>query len=166
MLLPFSQQLNGKPTYFPEKIWSGLLNHDYELYSDYLHPDGRPERLKSEFFYKSFTPKIHTLREDTAGRWNEGKLIHMVIDSRKPTMYQFTPVLPCTGIQIVQIKWFYSKATKRYTIPLVLIDGKEIRGAALDQLAVNDGFESRKDFFAYFSKDWTGKIIHWTKFRY
>lgn len=33
-------------------------------------------------------------------------------------------------------------------------------------IAGNDGFNSIDDFFAYFNKDFSGKIIHWTDLRY
>ena len=36
----------------------------------------------------------------------------------------------------------------------------------LRELAKNDGFESVEDFFAYFNKDFKGKIIHWTDLQY
>jgi len=162
MILPFSQQINGNPTYFPEKIWSGLLKHDYELYSDYLHPDGRPAELKNAGYYKKFRPKIHTLREDHKGRWSAGKLIHMVIDNRRPTMRSIAPVITCTGVQKVSI--IYS--VYAHCHPKVEIDGVELKIKTLRKLVANDGFESLTDFFAYFNKDWTGKIIHWTNFRY
>jgi hypothetical protein len=36
----------------------------------------------------------------------------------------------------------------------------------VEVLARNDGFATVKDFFEWFSEDYTGKIIHWTELRY
>ena len=33
-------------------------------------------------------------------------------------------------------------------------------------LVQNDGFASISDFFKFFNKDYTGKIIHWTDLKY
>ena len=36
----------------------------------------------------------------------------------------------------------------------------------IELLAKHDGFNSMEDFFKWFDKDFKGKIIHWTDFRY
>ena len=37
---------------------------------------------------------------------------------------------------------------------------------AVEILAKNDGFDTVDAFFAYFTQDFDGKIIHWTDFVY
>jgi len=48
----------------------------------------------------------------------------------------------------------------------VFIDGVWLPGEEVLMVAINDGFDSLKDFFNYFSTNYNGKIIHWTDFKY
>lgn len=169
MILPFSQQLNGKATYFPEKILSALFEADILTSSekkDYVQrlDDWTPDKNSITFIDTS--PKLHTIRKDEKGRWKKGNKIHFVINNRQPDQYQFAPVVPVIRTQVIIIKYWLSKKTRRYTLPYVLVDGKNIRGKALDLLAANDGFASREEFFEYFNTDFIGKIIHWTNIKY
>lgn len=88
-------------------------------------------------------------------------------------MFRFAPRIPVVSTQILKIKWFniYGKIVAR-----VWIDGNSfayveyktdmiVTGNML-QLALNDGFDTIEDFFAYFNKDFTGKLIHWTDLKY
>ena len=43
MILPFSTKINGEPTYFPEKILSGLLKKYEETYGEIKESDA-PEK--------------------------------------------------------------------------------------------------------------------------
>ena len=36
----------------------------------------------------------------------------------------------------------------------------------MTRLAVNDGFDGLKEFFQFFDRDFSGKIIHWTTQKY
>ena len=170
MTLAFSTQLNKIPTYFVEKILSGL--HKYSLI-----PFERFYKLKCNYYsnctngdYKNlnviFKPKFHTMRVDEHDRWKVGTLIHFVINNRTTIRYQFAPVLKCISTQKVEIKYFYNKAKDKFSTPVVMIDGKILYKQEVDELAINDGFESTKDFFAYFNTDWSGKLIHWTNKKY
>jgi hypothetical protein len=84
-------------------------------------------------------------------------------------MFRFAPVLPVVSVQKIEITWL---GFLNHFRPWVKVDGKSIY--TLDQidlnkmlqLANNDGFDTIEDFFAYFNKDFTGKIIHWTDWRY
>lgn len=181
MILGFSTQLKGKPTYFVEKIWSGLLKIDDELYSDYLHPDGLPAQMKWPSYYKEFTPKLHTIREDKTNRWKQGMNIDFFINVRKKDMFRFAPVLPVVSVQKIDIKWSSCKTQMNICIDGIKFavfknhyDGEGWRDLYLPNnmpprglnLVINDGFDTIEDFFAYFDKDFTGKIIHWTDLRY
>lgn len=53
----------------------------------------------------------------------------------------------------------------------VSINGRELEGYEVEELAINDGFEAVEDFEDYFIKqmendEFSGKIIHWTDFKY
>lgn len=192
MTLAFSTQfpkekpgLEGKPTHFIEKIWAGLIhgdefNFNTSHYEEYL--DAHQSLFGTDFGYDEIMidPKIHTMRSDSNDRWQKGKKIHSVINNRTPNRFQFAPTIPCTGFERVKIKWYggnerLDKAVRVY------IEGKEIgcgiwnknfetqpifTGKQMFELRKNDGFESLQDFFAWFNEDWSGKIIHWTSFRY
>lgn len=156
MTLAFSQQLNGKPTYFPHKIICGqyhnnlISDHDYFVYHD-----------KIEIPTEILEGKIHTMRDDPGDRWKAGVKIHFVINNRTKKRYQFAPVLPCISTQKVVIK--YSKKGK---IPKIFIDGRRIDLFEIAILSQNDGFESINDFFKYFNTSTTKKLIHWTNKKY
>jgi hypothetical protein len=173
MILPFSTQMNGKPTYFVEKIWASL----YDLYKEdekYFMPELYYACIDRGFKnMHPHKPKRHTFREDEKDRWHAGRMIDYFINCRQKDMFRFAPVLPVVSTQKVEIKWFelFDKKMAR-----VFIDNKSfacvkfsdemiITGDML-QLAQNDGFDTIEDFFAYFNEDFKGKIIHWTDLRY
>ncbi len=158
MILPFSTQMNGKPTYFVEKIHSGLIQNDLL------------KEFKLEFAPKKFDvnilgecePKLHTIREDKNDRWQEGKKIDFFINCRQKDMFRFAPVLPVVSTQKVDID--YSGSRKYH--PWVWVDGKSLNIIEIEKLAKNDGFDTVEDFFTYFKEDFKGKIIHWTDLKY
>lgn len=179
MILGFSTQLNGKPTLFTNKIVKGM----WQTHSSQMNEFARSMKLPDYYVFEDLsvydsnklTAKLHTIREDKKERWKPGTKIDFFINCRQPTMFRFAPVLPVVSIQKVKIKWFniYGDVVAR-----VFIDGKSfayvkfkndtivtLEGEML-QLAHNDGFDTIEDFFAYFNKDFTGKIIHWTDKRY
>jgi hypothetical protein len=154
MTLGFSQEIKGVKNFFVEKIWNSLnIENDAneeissKIYHDWLYRD------------KELNPKLHTIR-DGVGRWRSGIDIHMVINNRTKNRFQFAPTIKCKSVQKIEIKWTDSW-------PYVKIDGK---GLMYDHdykiLAINDGFDSVDDFFAYFNKDFTGTLIHWTDLKY
>ena len=183
MTLSFSQQwpkympdhMAGQNTLFPLKV----LECIEENYPAEMHAF----KMKSFFNYSRFrgydspeaeelNPKLHTIREDKSDRWKPGTQIHFVINNRSKNRYQFAPVLECKGIQIIEIFHDLGHAE-------IHIDGQfygEVYRHGLDDiyqhtddlelLAKNDGFLSVDQFFAWFKKDFTGKIIHWTGLKY
>ncbi len=195
MILPYSTKINGNPTYFVEKILKGMLNeyektnhdkyigtvgHLYDAgdFLNYMYAD--------DFLAKvdSVNPKLHTVREDLKERWKPGINIDFFINVRRPNMYRFAPVLPVVSSQKIEFIWkdntenltclgtsfdktctimiddrFYGDAyffngsvvSSSYTIPI---------------FANNDGFDTPEELFAYFNKNFKGKIIHWTDLKY
>ena len=155
MILPFSTQLNGKPTYFVEKIHSGLLQNgiiDIAGFAD----DEREFNLNK---LATSEPKLHTIRKDEKNRWKVGNIIDFFINARQKNMFRFAPRIPVIAVQHIDITNY--NGTKS-----VHIDGRKLGEFQLHKLAVNDGFASVKDFFEYFNECFSGKLIHWTNLKY
>lgn len=168
MTISFSKE-NVEKRKFVEKIWHGLLDHNivskevghdfwYDKNRDWLDPSPMP-------------PKLHTIREDKSNRWKAGNDIHFVINNRTPERFQFAPVVKCVSVQEIEIKYKHAE-----DLPDVFIDGCDMwkKGQPgikecfkeIEQLAINDGFDSMLQFFLYFNTDFKGKIIHWTDLKY
>lgn len=176
MILPFSTQLNGKPTYFVERIWEGLLRHHFEDDKEYVqfmndhearfgtHWDWFPDEV-----YRMEAPKIHTIREDVNDRWKAGNNIDFFINCRQKNMFRFAPVLPVVSVQRIEIVYYTDREVLMKDLPpktAISVDDRRLSETEILQLALNDGFDSVKDFFAYFNEDYEGKIIHWTDKQY
>lgn len=178
MILPFKTQINGKPTYFVEKIFKGIkkaVNNDLSCKIAYEIP---PDEMLRQYSldidkYHEVYPKIHTIREDKNNRWKAGVMIDFFINTPTKDMLRFAPTIPVVSIQTFEIKWYNTFGKK---IVRVFIDDKSFACVKFDvetiitgkilELAKNDGFDTIEDFFANFNKDFKGKIIHWTDKRY
>lgn len=173
MILPFSTEMNGKPTHFIDKIWSGLIYkklstiricRDFERQRALITP--------SQFGIVPYHhPKLHTIREDKNNRWKVGTKIDFFINARQKNMYRFAPVLPVVRIQNFEIVYETSFYRKRY--PVVFINNVMFYDAVghineykMLDFVNSDGFDTIEDFFDYFDKDYVGKIIHWTDLEY
>lgn len=118
-------------------------------------------------------PKLHTIRHDPHGRWKPGMTIHPVINNRTPNRFQFAPEIVCTGVQEIKIKhgmfgfksvWIDGNITGNFSENF--IGENPVCTDLMRTIAINDGFDSLEQFFAYFNEDFTGKIIHWTDLKY
>ncbi len=191
MILPFKTKINGKPTYFVEKIIAGLYRNGIiddrtgkSLIKEYFTFVKEP--LPSPVFYKG-SPKIHTIREDKHNRWQVGKMIDFYINNRTKKAFCFAPRVPVTNIQTIKLDYAPS-------FVYLYIDNECVEAARIDDggieylfrslstegdcpimhsLAINDGFGSITEFLNYFypyERDGTtcfeGKIIHWTDLKY
>lgn len=185
MTLAFSTELKGKPTFFVEKIWESILRNGIEVNALEFSELGRKAMPKG---YKVGThnTKLHTIRRDTKNRWKAGNDIHFVINNRTPNRFQFAPVVKCVSTQEIEILWFDKNESDipcstylikeeqvgeeviEWEIPIAIwIDNEKLLSIKeVETLAINDGFDSVEDFFAYFSEDFKGKIIHWTPLKY
>lgn len=185
MTLAFSQEIDNKPTFFVEKIWESILRNGVEVnVHDFISTCKKS--LVLNYVIGTHHPKIHTIRKDESNRWKPGRDIHMVINDRTPERYQFAPLIQCASIQYIKINWFDKGESDipcstyiiqeehkdgeliEWEIPIaVWIDDDNLLSTQeVESLAINDGFDSIEDFFAYFSEDFKGKIIHWTNQRY
>jgi len=170
--------MGGGETLFMEKILKGYPFQDSDIRDEWLGADGTinyhlGDSLKWDVFSNpDLEPKVHTFRSDSKDRWKEGNLIHPAINNRTPQRFQFAPTIKCTGVQKIQIDHAPGFVQ-------VFIDGAWFGDAFhhglddiynitndLETLAINDGFDSVEQFFQWFDKDFSGKIIHWTDLRY
>ncbi len=179
----------GKPNHFPNKImkycWQNIpyQTNDYvlnqtekdKLLFDKIQPFGSI----SVFEQEKLIPKLHTFRHDLNDRWKVGMKIHPVIHNRTKNRFQFAPELVVKSIQKIRIK-VIDEIQKHYSYTIktklsgetylkhfeVYIDDRFLTKMEVRELATNDGFESVEQFFAWFNKDFTGKIIHWTNLKY
>ena len=164
MILPFSTQLNGKPTYFVEKIHSGLLQNDLLQGFD-LGYDHNFDLDK----LCSCQPKLHTLRDDVNDRWHEENIIDFFINVRTKKMFRFAPKIPVVSTQEVLMTYYHSNLIQ------ISIDGRELFSYTERlEFAKNDGFDNWEDFFNYFYPKikaapkgvYKPKLIHWTDLKY
>ena len=107
--------------------------------------------------------KIHSIREDKHKRWKIGRLIHFATGVRTKLYQQFL-LRTCMGTQKIKIE--YDNIPPIGDSATVMIDGEFLDFDGMELLAKNDGFESISDFFEWFNKDFSGKIIHWTNLKY
>jgi len=168
--------MGREPTYFTEKILAG---------AGYTPID--PTRIPPMQGIIGLVnkPKIHTMREDPFDRWKAGKSIQMAYGVRTKNYRQFNKDIPelekCVSTQRVKLNWIYKNKYVETKLPLRHIDGphggfdyypaiwiddKQMSDQQIEMLGGNDGFDSTVDFFKWFKKDFTGKLIHWSDFRY
>ena len=172
MILPFTTTINGKPSYFIERIWEGLLRHHFQDDKEFVQymndhearfgthwdwfPDEAP-RLEN--------PKIHTIREDVKDRWKPGNKIDFFINCRQKNMFRFAPVLPVVNVQKFEVEKLCDTG-EWYKDYVVLVDDVYQLAPEIKQIALNDGFDTVEEFFKYFNQNYIGKIIHWTNKKY
>lgn len=162
MILPFSTQINGKPTYFVEKIWETILQKGIQINLNDFIEFGR-KALPKNYIVGTHQPKLHTIREDKKDRWKPGTKIDFFINCRQKNMFRFAPVLPVVSVQKIEIIVDKFEFMNDYQIK---IDGKLLSIEEKVKLALYDGFDNLLHFFMYFNEDFTGKIIHWTALKY
>jgi len=172
MILGFSTQINGKPTYFVEKIWLGLFDGHFNKLS-YLRFKNEAIMNKVDWGIKYVeTKKIHTIREDPKDRWKKGNKIDFFINVRKKNMFRFAPVLVVVSTQKFEIKYHTNTFLVYIDEKLFFFGNRDFTINEFEnyegmlKLAHNDGFETIQDFCTYFNEDFIGKIIHWTDLRY
>ncbi|WP_185284952.1 hypothetical protein [Elizabethkingia anophelis] len=175
MILSFKTQINGKPTFFQEKIFAGLIKNKIipgtEDFFDCYRINYAATVLK---------PKIHTIREDNSYRWKPGIMIDFFIGTRTKNMFRFAPRIQCVAVQEIFMTRRGSDLEITVSKEHSYIGGDDfyLYYEAKEQLAINDGFDSYSDFVKYFLEKieehgdktgnywFKGKIIHWTDFKY
>ena len=102
--------------------------------------------------------KLHTIRLDEHRRWRAGMKIHFATGVRTSNYNNFM-MGECKSVQDCEV------------LPLrkeVYVECRELTTDEIEELAINDGFDSVADFWDYFSSygDFEGRIIHWTDLKY
>lgn len=170
MILSFSTQLDGKPTYFPEKIITGLYLEKMiskDKARELFYPNALLKIIPAEYHgvkgYVSIPivkfdnsidhqPKIHTIREDKTERWKPGIMIDFFINARQVTMFRFAPRIPVISVQEI----FMTSRGSMLEITVAkqgsYIGGEDfyVDAVTQGQLATNDGFSKYDDFRNYF----------------
>lgn len=161
MTLSFKTKINGKPTFFVEKILNciSLKNLSEENLSPYF--------LKTGSAAHRSTIKLHTIRTDKKNRWKKGVMIDFFINARQKNMFRFAPRIPLVSRQ----KIFMTYMPHTGNGFEVSIDGRQLHKSEVEILAVNDGFDTIQDFEDYFiaqmnDDEYSAKILHWTDLRY
>lgn len=161
MILGFSTQINKKPTYFVEKILRGIEFYKAPInLSDFWKYTGYDLLSKQHI-----SPKLHTIREDRTNRWKAGTKIDFFINVRTKDMFRFAPVLPVVSVQDFEVVYDRAKLFP-FQKCVILVNGDVLSDVETIHLALNDGFDTVEDFFAYFNEDFKGKLIHWTEKKY
>jgi len=119
---------------------------------------GFQERFKQPIIGKT---KKHTIREDCHNRWKAGVKMHMATGVRTKNYNQFAEEV-CKSTQNIEVR----RTSDYLNETLVIVDGRVLSQAEVQQLAFNDGFVNLIDFYLWFSSGFSGKIIHWTELRY
>lgn len=179
MILPFSTQLNGKPTYFVEKIHKGFRLKEIIMKAA-IDPSIHYPPNYNYVAKDKLSHKIHTIREDKNERWKPGTKIDFFINCRQKNMFRFAPVLPVVSVQEI----FMTRRGSLLEISIAKVGSYiggndfQLNAKQIEELALNDGFDNYEDFSKYFidviEKNgkatgkylFSGKIIHWTDLKY
>lgn len=168
-------------TNFVEKLWSGfLINNLVTAEQLNFYAEAYKRKFFKPFFGTSdsvsLKPKLTSIREDKNNLWKPGRKIHFIINNRTKNRFQFAPVIEVKKVQHIHIDYYIKDSV------CVFIDDELVCYGSLkdknrffsslsndidiNNVAVNDGFDSVQQFFNWFDRDFTGKIIHWTDLRY
>lgn len=165
---PSHHPLKGQPTDFVGKIWAGLLNIDHDLYSDYLHPDGRPGFCRSaDSYLKLFgdKQKHHTIRK--GNRWKVGDIFSPRFWGGKPyrsKQVTFAPDIEIKKVWDIEIR-IMPYANNEFK---VWVDNKHVPWGIVEQIIRNDGL-IEDEFVQWFKSHkrkktiFLGQIICWNK---
>jgi len=168
MTLGFMQRFkSGEPTHFREKILAGVHPDNTELL---LRALSGPEKWKV-VNTSDFKHKLHTIREDKTNRWKAGNKIEMVYRGKNYSILDhFNKGIPelekCVSVQKIEIKWESFIGLEKPALNVRIDNGRSLTTEEITRLARNDGFKDIEQFCKWFSKDFTGKIIHWSSMRY
>lgn len=115
--------------------------------------------------------KLHTIR--AGNRFNPGDILHMATGVRTKNYNQFNKGISSlekvVAVQEIKIYsdikevWVEKQSIDRnvYLGPLRKLSVEEV-----EQLAINDGFDSIEQFWKWFTTDLSGQIIFWVDKKY
>ena len=157
----------GQPTYFVEKILSGLLKMESKGIADAIYESGKSLSYNDVDSFlevvESQTPKFHTIR--AGHRFKVGDMFSPRIWSGRP--YNSPQIVIAPNLKVEKVWDFEMSVLKaagfdKYMIQY-FINGKQIDNKKLLlKLATNDGL-SEYDLIHWFDKAFKGQIICWSK---
>lgn len=117
---------------------------------------------ESTFFRRKIEEKTkkHTIRMDAHDRWHAGIKIQHAYGVRTKKYEQFGEGV-CISTQKIEIT-----IKPKIENSIIKVDNKRLTKKQMTELAWNDGFNSLLEFWFWFNKDFSGKIIHWTDLKY
>lgn len=106
--------------------------------------------------------KIHTIRTDIHKRWKRGNTIHFATGVRTKNYKNFK-----TGVVHKVERIFMTYAFN--DVIEITVNNKYLNRNQIEQLALNDGFDSYEDFFNWFypiidknpTKCYSARLIYW-----
>lgn len=192
---PWHTKDKPAPTYFREKILASAgyawITMVYPQGKGKPAIEGESFAQKGYLLHQ---PKLHTIRE--GNRWKAGDLMHMAYGVRTKNYQQFNKGIQelerVKSVQKIEIKWykdtseigkFATTIGIKHNDVKMCFDGKECihvtfsdgglscAGVGYDNpkhvdCFKNDGFDGVYEFFKWFSKDFTGQILHFTNLIY
>ena len=75
---------------------------------------------------------------------------------------RFAPPIKCTGTQLITIKW-HKEITE---FPEIIIDKKSLNTAQEDNFLINEGYQSKEDFYKEHPKTTAKVLVHWRGLKY
>jgi len=157
---------DGKRTLFKEKLIKAAM------IGEIPSPEIEVSHVEFEAIKQmAVNPKLHTIRADEKDRWRADMLIHHVYNQRTGTRDNFL-CSHCVSTQSIMIietpKVSLEEGNDKVNgrMRSILVDGKFLKPPKMEELALNDGFNSLEHFFTWFPLNYSGKIIHFTKLRY
>lgn len=101
--------------------------------------------------------KIHTIRHDPHNRWKVGNSIQCAYYGPKMKYECFYEDF-CKSVLPIKIEYFNDEGT----LPKIWLDHKLLNYDEVQELTLNDGFDTTVDFFKWFNNDFKGVLINWT----
>jgi hypothetical protein len=166
----FDLERNGKRTFFPQSIITGLIEEGICNQADL---ESLPSPISEDSLeYKDFSlkyPKIHTVKRNSSNKWNVGDIFQCVAQFKDEEKV-FSPEITITSLQYFEIRLG----------GLVFIDGKEVEFPL--EFALREGFGMyRYPFLAFLAylddvyefnvrghgtRPFTGTLVHWSHIKY
>lgn len=137
MVLSFKTRVGDTPTFFVEKILKHLGSKAATEY--FMH---KPNWVTLMREISSETPKKLTIRDDPHFRWQPGRKIHFATGARTKN-YQCFAIGECTKVADLFFHFY-----EDYSFSMDL-DGKSLGHEEMEQLAIDDGFDTWEDFQAF-----------------
>jgi uncharacterized protein YqfB (UPF0267 family) len=112
--------------------------------------------------------KIHTIRTDEHDRWKAGCNIEMAtgVRTKNYNLFKRATCISTEWVEVCYVKFYNINGSIKEICKVVWLHGRELIGEELEDFAISDGFANSIDFFAFYNKDYKGKLIHWTDKKY